>query len=384
MSQNVPKQYCLSSFIIQGLYIFQTGIKINKRTSKPKKVKYGKRIAIIFNVIEWSLYIVFSILAALFMKDVWDQYQIKETFMGQSLEPMTKFPSLTLCLKSFSYKDMGKIRVAKDGYYKTLKENETLYGLDENNSSVILHQVSSGCFRLKCMPGSNVAGGLRILLRVDFSKYRPSSIEANFVSEENSYGLFNGEWFDGKIFRILILPGYKVFLELWQNRYTYLQNENQCSNETFVEQWMPHLLKANFSQASKKCSGYFAIASEHLPLCGWGSGQNKTFRDEARKVLLDSFKEFRDKIGHKRPCHVIEYSGEITYARKSYSEKYFVMRFKFGSPGLTHHYTERLVFDLVGMVGSVGGTLGMCIGFSFSGITSTMLSFMKTKFDSYF
>ena len=370
--------------IIIPIYIFQTGLKINRRTSKPKKVKKGKRITIILNVIEWSLYIVFSVLAVLFMKDVWDQFQAKETFMAQSLEPMTEFPSLTLCLVGFSYRDMGKIRVIKNGYYKTLEENETLYGLDENESSVVLNQLNLNCFRLKFVPGSKVTGDLRIVLRVEFSKKRPSSIEAYFVSEKNNYGVFNYEWYDGKAFKKAILPGYKVKFELWQNEYTYLQNDNQCSNETFVEQWMPHFLKANYSQATKKCTGFFSLASEQLPLCGWGSGQNKTLRDEARKIEFASYLEFRDEIGHKRPCHVMEYSGETTYEKKRYSEKYFKIEFKFGSPGMTNHNMERLVFDLVGMVGSVGGTLGMCIGFSFSGITSTILGFMKTKFDSYF
>ena len=58
--------------------------------------------------------------------------------------------------------------------------------------------------------------------------------------------------------------------------------------------------------------------------------------------------------------------------------------YNFAQPEMTIKYKERLVFDMTGMVGSVGGTLGMCIGFSFSGITSTLLGFMKTKVESYF
>ena len=125
---------------------------------------------------------------------------------------------------------------------------------------------------------------------------QPSSIAVNFVSEENTCGVLNSEWFDGQVFKRTILPGYQVNVDLRQNRYTYLQNDNQCSNETFIEQWMPHLLKANFSQAPKKCTGYFAFASEYLPICGWGSGQNRTFRNEAHKVIVDSYFEFKKKV----------------------------------------------------------------------------------------
>ena len=122
-------------------------MNINKRTSKPRKVKSGKRVAIIFNVVEWLLYIVFSVLAALFVKDVWVQFQAKDTFMGQSLEPMTEFPSIVFCLDKYSwnYRDgIIKIQATLDNGYNTLKENETRFGLD--GKSVVLHQVSNQCF----------------------------------------------------------------------------------------------------------------------------------------------------------------------------------------------------------------------------------------------
>ena len=35
---------------------------------------------------------------------------------------------------------------------------------------------------------------------------------------------------------------------------------------------------------------------------------------------------------------------------------------------------EYLIKDFVGMIGSIGGTLGLCIGFSFLGGTSYLLS----------
>ena len=360
-------------------------MNINKRTSKPRKVKSGKRVAIIFNVIEWSLYIVFSVLAALFMRDVWDQFQAKETFMAQSLKPITKLPSLTLCLepkKTWSYiEEIIKIRVTINGKsYKTLKENETLYRID--GVGIKLHQINYHCFRVKFTPGSEFDASLIQYVKVDFSKNEPTSIKATFVSEENSYGYYQNEWFDGKVFRRTILPGYRVNVVLWQNRYTYLQTDNQCSDKTFVKQLMPHLVRANFSQAPKKCSDHFMFASVKLPLCGWGGGQNLTFRNGAKTVIYGSYRKFIKEIGRKRPCHTMDYSGEILNNYEKYSEQTFVIELTL--PELTTHYTEHLVFDLVGMVGSVGGTLGMCIGFSFSGITSTLLGFIKSKFDSYF
>ena len=73
---------------------------IKERTSKPKKASSGKRIDVFFNIIEWSIYIGFCILAGLFVKDVWNQFHAKETFMGQSLQPITKLPTIVFCLES--------------------------------------------------------------------------------------------------------------------------------------------------------------------------------------------------------------------------------------------------------------------------------------------
>ena len=39
-------------------------------------------------------------------------------------------------------------------------------------------------------------------------------------------------------------------------------------------------------------------------------------------------------------------------------------------------FEEYLVFDAFGMIGSVGGALGLCIGFSFSGVIASIVEFI--------
>ena len=110
---------------------------------------------------EWSLFIVFSVLVALFVKDVWVQFQAKETFMGQSLEPMTKLPSMTICMRpswsySWSYSEgIIKINTFIKRKWMTLKENETLY-YDSYGSGIVLHQISDDCFWVRLLPGSKI------------------------------------------------------------------------------------------------------------------------------------------------------------------------------------------------------------------------------------
>ena len=49
-------------------------------------------------------------------------------------------------------------------------------------------------------------------------------------------------------------------------------------------------------------------------------------------------------------------------------------------------FQEYVVYDAIGIIGSVGGTLGMFIGFSFTGFISSLINglskFVKSKIDS--
>ena len=40
-------------------------------------------------------------------------------------------------------------------------------------------------------------------------------------------------------------------------------------------------------------------------------------------------------------------------------------------------YEEYLIYDGLGLIGSVGGTLGMCVGFSFSSVINSIVSFLS-------
>ena len=57
----------------------------------------------------------------------------------------------------------------------------------------------------------------------------------------------------------------------------------------------------------------------------------------------------------------------------------FEIVYQFAPPMMTEVIEEYLIFDMVGMIGSVGGTLGMCIGFSFSGVTTMLLDYIQAK-----
>ena len=366
-----------------------------KKVSKPNKIISEKRIDVLFNIIEWSIFFGFCVVAAIFVKDVWNQFQSKETFMGQSLAPIKKLPTIVFCFDTpFSWwiYHPGYFEIKLAGLstaFLTLKENETVH-FEETNESYDLEQVSDVCFKVNGTIVGMDIGKIEFerFFRVTINladDYIPTSIKAFFTSEENSYGFYERGWYDGEVFEKVLYPGHYVFISLKPTEYTYLAQEGQCSNETFLDQWLPHLLESNFSSTDcpspKKCSHVSNFVTKNISLCGWGY-ENLESRNCANVAIIRSYRDFMTTIGHKRPCHILEYSGKTTYDTKRFEDRYITLKVQFSPPKMGVFNQERLVFDTVGMIGSIGGTLGMCIGFSFSGLISTVLETIKFKVKS--
>ena len=377
--------YALKAFVFQKM-------KNKKRSSQPKRINSDKAIDAIFSVIEWSIFSIFCILAAYFMNGVLTQYQAKDTFMAQSLQPITKLPTIVICLESnyswdfttgLVYVDYGMVEISYEG----LKENATVR-VAKSNESVTLNQITHRCLKIKSEVGSKEVlkfhtRKIRVRFNDIVKNYIPSSIKAYFTSEENSYGVFNSQWFDGKPFEKEIRLNHRAFLTLEPYLYEYLDQGGQCSNKSFLEQLKPRLLIENFSECPKKCAPRSFFISDEFPLCGWNSTDLES-QSCPFDVIFDAYNEFQFNDYWIRPCRILEYAGQTTYDKKVLSEDEFEIYYSFQPPGMIIHSQERLMFDLIGMVGSVGGTLGMCIGFSFSGITSDFLNFIRSRVKTFF
>ena len=61
----------------------------------------------------------------------------------------------------------------------------------------------------------------------------------------------------------------------------------------------------------------------------------------------------------------------------SYLEEFlFVLTYEIPSNS-TRIYEEYFIYDGINVIGSVGGTLGLCIGFSFTGLISSLLNILQ-------
>ena len=230
------------------------------------------------------------------------------------------------------------------------------------------------------MGGKIIKPGAGRRIYIKFVNERlPDDVAVYFTSDRSSFGVFDQEWFDGEPHKEIVYPGSKATVILKQVEFTYLKDYEECSLESFLEQWRPYLARTYSSSCVEKCTSWTFLRSKELPLCAWNISNE--IRECNREAIKTSYKKF--KIIAKRPCHILEYTGK-KIADGSKEKTLIKLGYNFAQPGHAIEHKEQLVYDMADMVGSIGGTLGMCIGFSFTGITSAILGFirdrMKTKF----
>ena len=353
---------------------------------------------VILKCIEMVFFTFFFVLSFIFVKESILQYFAKETNIAQSLKPITKLPTVMICFPEdleyyHDYNETMYIRydpveLKEDdedlNYY--LKENVPNY-FKESQEVVQITRFDLDCLKINSTIKSQSLANSHKVLYIEFSNYdAPKNLDVFFTSEENSYGEYFSVWLDGEPLKTRIHLGKQTNLELTPHEYTYLSDDDQCSQQTFIEQWQPKVLKEDFGNCPRKClPAQYPIYE--LPLC-WNLTDrlellmNDEFEaiDCARDVLANSETEFRHGDVYKRPCYFMEYKGEITWIGDIGDEDYYNqsqfemwLTYSFKAPKMTIAHKEYLLFNTIGLISSVGGTLGLCIGFSFSGVISCLI-----------
>ena len=84
---------------------------------------------------------------------------------------------------------------------------------------------------------------------------------------------------------------------------------------------------------------------------------------------------------NKKPCSSLQYSGTLgkeVYAPNNHTYEIWV---HYPFHGVTTVYEEYFIFDTIGMIGEVGGTLGIFINFSFTNVITGLLILIQSFFN---
>ena len=97
--------------------------------------------------------------------------------------------------------------------------------------------------------------------------------------------------------------------------------------------------------------------------------------DCMRNEMAGIFKWTIRKVCPKH-CHKVQYEGIVSYESTMENFTQIQWHYEFPTDDIDVH-EEYLIFDAAGLIGSIGGTLGLFIGFSFRDIVEIVFDHLR-------
>lgn len=148
-------------------------------------------------------------------------------------------------------------------------------------------------------------------------------------------------------------------------RHLYLKDK-KCSHLSYYECCVNILKTSNFNNCSTKCipaslKSIGKISLSEIPTCYPETEDVCTAWEYFYKIYNGIC-----TLKCLKSCEIEEYTGKIDYLYQRPEElNRFIIVIRYSPPYKVSLTQEYLIYDFIGMVGSVGGTLGIFIGFSF-------------------
>ena len=148
-------------------------------------------------------------------------------------------------------------------------------------------------------------------------------------------------------------------------------SKGACANTTFYDCIHSSLIAQDFDHCPRKC---FSISTNGnaMPICS--TAEEFECSHEVTKAVMKKTKCLPK-------CSQIDVSSEYEWQEDEEdpnAKRNITFSYKIFDTVKMKVEEEYLVHDFVGMLGSIGGTLGLFIGFSFLGGLTDMLSYIQT------
>ena len=349
-------------------------------TSATQHTKY-------FQIIDNVLFLALCGLSGVFMYGVLDKFFSGKTNFSQSEESIMELPTITICfsnhnssIKKYEYGSDFKIE------YKILRRdfsNKSILLNEEENVTLfdeiiylekIITKDYGNCFRLTSVLTNNYMLKQETYIIIYFNdsipeEDLPTSSDIFITSEKNSYGVVFSDWMNGKVMKHQINKGIANGIDLKADKYIYLTTNSKCSYDSFYE-CLSRLITEDLKELSSKCS---IVSLPGLQVCK--INKTKEEEDIFLSLLGNYYSQCLSTVN--KLCVTSEYSGDEAYKAKLEDKSiFFQFIYRIPSNSATL-YEEYLVYDEINAIGSIGGTLGMCIGFSFSGLISSLINILQ-------
>ena len=324
------------------------------------------------------IYMGFGITSIFFMKEVFTNYYSKATSFKIYEEDMEELPTVTICplhdSRKYDYGQDFTIRYSEFNF--TLHEGQNVL-FDESISvyeEVHLKKITTYVAKQTCFVlSTNVTleefekifgwATIRIEYNLSLTNEDLPSLRFYLTSQANAYGMISNFWVDGEVLTLdLDKFTYEFQIDITSKKYVYLLEKLHCQNGGYYERVM---LSNDFSTCAKKCLPLF-LPKVDIPMCQ-NNNESNCIIQHMGKIL---------NVSMLKSCQTLEFHGKVTMNRRSKVNIHRTITFYYLITQPKHVIVneEYLVYNFIGLVASIGGTLGLFIGFSFTNLATSLLN----------
>ena len=332
-----------------------------------------------FKILEWVIFLGMCGISLFFMiwGDILTKFFSEDTSFKVYKEPIVERPSITLCFKNSNFLPSDyKIHEDFEITYEDIILNLGQQTSKKNREVIHLMGVktaySGRCYIINIISKEIHEKGDFRYMNIKFSNATPSipKLEMYFTSIANAFGILGNMWVEGEVWELDISKNTYKRIALTPEKYVYLQDktELECGGSPFYECFFNEIKKDNFKGCPKQCSPVAIPKHHEIEVCKQEKEAKCAFN-----VIRSLFGKVTASGKCKKSCTTLQYSGKVLY-EKLWNENGMKVSFRYKTPEDTTVFEEYLVYDTIGVIGAVGGTLGMCIGFSFTNLTHCIMT----------
>ena len=357
----------------------------------------------LIKTLEITLYLGLMITGVYFiyLGNVWARYKQKRTNFAEYDEAISELPTLVTWIQYFPNVQSSEYLKFGEDYsiifwqhpwrqQTSLKEGENWIS-DENAHPVIgLKLEAKNDFewkqRLKITPMNFSIGLLDIEFRLTFRFVNAkhllvSGVKIAISSRNNSNCAYGWDNYDGDVTYVFTRPGEQRKALLKPEKYIFSPDGGDCREQPFNDLEVFRIAEYMNKNCIQPCrrDNYWICNKELesvLPVCD-SEENNLCFENAEGIKVKDQEKNTINNILIK-PCTKLQYKvDEDTY---SYAMDQVEFVFHFTKPPMTTVKEEYLIYDLVAMISSVGGTLGLFTGFTFLEMGNWLVKLLERPF----
>ena len=216
-----------------------------------------------------------------------------------------------------------------------------------------------------------------------------SNIVLSLVSENNSQALYSGDFYDGHIMDIHSALNFDNWHYITPEKYIYNPKVAPCRMKPYYEELATRVMENIRQRAIKDTNEthgqlcrpletkYVFDVTKTLP-------KDWPFCDESDIFSIKRWWEAQSSVRRsivKRPCTKVQYRAQGSpWTHTNHTAFHLI----FAPPPMLIVKEEYLIYDILALIGAVGGTMGICIGVSFADLfrylfNSIYLSMKRAK-----